>query len=148
MGTIVRSAAFAKTAWMPSVSAVTDAQTVQRFVRTAEKNAKTARTMRYAVNAAYASIVSAARAIIVPSAVFAKTVWMQSVSAVTDVQGVRQSVRTATKSVQTVPRKKSAVDATSVRIAQAVTETSAITAKPARCALNLFVSAEAGARSV
>jgi len=148
MGTIVRSAAFAKTAWMPSVSAVTDAQTVQRFVRTAEKNAKTARTMRCAESAAYASIVSAGTATIARNAANARTAWMPSVSVVTDVQGVRQSVRTATKSVQTVPRKKSAVDATSVRIAQAVTETSAITAKPARCALNLFVSAEAGARSV
>jgi len=148
MGTIVRSAAFAKTAWMPSVSAVTDAQTVQRFVRTAEKNAKTARTMRCAESAAYASIVSAVRATTARNAANAKTAWMPSVSAATAAQTVRRCVRTATKSVQTVPRKKSAAAAISAKIVPAGTETFAITAKPARCALNLSVSAVEGARSV
>ena len=145
---IVPSAAFAKTVWMPSVSAGTDAQTVQRFVRTAVKNAKTARTMRCAESAVYASIVSAVRATTVRNAANAKTAWMPSVSAATAAQTVRRCVRTATKSVQTVPRKKSAADATSARTVQAVTETFAITAKPARCALNLSVSAVAGAQSV
>jgi len=145
---IVPSAVFAKTVWNRFVSAVTAAQTVQRFVRTAVKNAKTVPMTRCAESAVYASIVSAVRATTARNAASAKTAWMPSVSAVTAAQTVQRSVRTVTKSVQTVPRKKSAVDATSVRIAQAVTETSAITAKPARCALNLFVSAEAGAQSV
>ena len=146
--TIVRSAANAKTVWNRFVSAVTDAQTVPRFVRTAEKNAKTARTMRCAESAAYASIVSAVRATTVRNAANVKTVWMPSVSAAMAAQTVQRSVRTVTKSVQTVPMKKSAADATSVRIVQAVTETFAITAKPARCARNLSVSAVEGARSV
>ena len=142
------SAANAKTVWNRFVSAVTAAQTVPRFVRTAEKNAKTARTMRCAESVAYASIVSAVRATTVRNAANVKTVWMPSVSAAMAAQTVQRSVRTVTKSVQTVPRKKSAADATSVRIVQAVTETFAITAKPARCALNLSVSAVAGAQSV
>ena len=60
--TIARSAASAKTVWMPSVSAVTDAQTVQRFVRTAVKNAKTVRTGS-AVPAVFVTTVSAVRGI-------------------------------------------------------------------------------------
>ena len=143
--TIARSAGNAKTVWNRFVSAAMAAQTVQRFVRTAVKNAKTALTMRCAESAAYASIVSAVRATTAQNAANAKTVWMPSVSAAMAAQTVQRSV---TKSVQTVPRKKSAADATSVRIVQAATETFAITAKPARCALNLSVSAAAGARSV
>ena len=104
--------------------------------------------MRCAESAVYASIVSAVRATTVRNAANAKTAWMPSVSAATAAQTVRRCVRTATKSVQTVPRKKSAADATSARTVQAVTETFAITAKPARCALNLSVSAVAGAQSV
>ena len=120
---------------------------MQRFVRTAEKNAKTALTMRCAESAVYASIVSAGRAIIARNAANAKIAWTTFASAATAAQTVRRSVLTATKNVQTVPRKKSAADVTFVRIVQAVTETFAITAKPARCALNLSVSAVAGARS-
>ena len=114
-------AAFARTAasFAPAVrdvktvptfvlNAEKSAQTVQRFVRTAVKNAKTALTMRCAESAAYASIVSAVRATTVRNAANAKTVWMPSVSAAMAAQTVQRSVRTVTKSVQTVPRKKSA----------------------------------------
>ena len=131
-----------------SVSAETAAQSARWFVLTAVKNAKTVPMTRCAESAAYASIVSAVRATTAQNAANAKTVWMPSVSAVTDVRTARRSVRIATKNVQTVPRKKSAADATSVRIVRVVTETFAITAKPARCALNLSVSAVEGARSV
>ena len=103
---------------------------------------------RFAAIAVYASIVSAARGIIVPIAGSAKCAWNMSVPVATDALSALMFAPSAAKSVQTVPRKTSAADATSVRIVQAVTETFAITAKPARCALNLSVSAVEGARSV
>ena len=138
----------AKTAWIKSAPVATAAQTVQWFVRTAVTNAKTALTVKCVEFAAYASIVSAARATIARSAANVKTVWMPSVSVVTDVQTVQQSARTATKNVPTVRMKRSAEAAISARTVQAETVTSAITARHVRCALNLSVSAVAGARSV
>ena len=117
-------------------------------VPNAMRSAKIAVTISSAATAGYASNAAAVRATTARNAANVKTAWMPSVSAAMAAQTVQRSVRTVTKSVQTVPRKKSAADATSARTVQAVTETFAITAKPARCALNLSVSAVAGAQSV
>ena len=65
------------------------AQTVQRFVRIAEKNVKTALTMRCAESAVYASIVSAVRVTIARNAVNAKIAWTTFASAATAAQTAR-----------------------------------------------------------
>ena len=88
----------------------------------------------------------AERATTVPNAVSARTAWI-SASAETDAWTAQVSALRALKNVQTAPRRKSAADAVSAKIAQAVTVISAITAKPARCARISSASAAADARS-
>jgi len=69
---------------------------------------------RFAAIAVYASIVSAARVIIVPSAAFARTVWIWSASAVTAVHSVPKYARNAAKNAKPVPTMRYAVNAASV----------------------------------
>ena len=96
----MRSAANAKTVWNRFVSAVTDAQTVPRFVRTAVKNAKTVRTAVFAANAASVSIAWAVKVTTAMDATNASTVLAQFAPAVPrDAQNARSFVRNATKSV-------------------------------------------------
>ena len=83
-----------------------------------------------------------------PSAANVKTVWIMSVTAATDARNALRSVRNVPKNVLPARMKKSAADAMSARIVSAATETSAITAKPARCVRNTSVYAAADARNV
>lgn len=104
--------------------------------------------MSSAENAASVLTALAETAITVLNAVSVKIVWITSVSAEAAARTVPLSVRIAVKNAPTVPTRRSAEAAISVRTVQAVKETSATAVRPVRCVQNMFVSVETVVPSV